>query len=561
MVVLTTDNAVYPYANPSQGVGVCVGFKLTPGDIFTGTLVKAKIVFTVSAGAATGSFDLEGKTFTIDNAQDYTASKFKVDADIEQTARNIRDMLMSNQVILNNWDVVLKDTGGSFDQVELTPKKWNYKPSGTAANNMTGGYIAMNITNYNDVKLKGGIVVMWQLYENGLNGKSEVMAKNGMSPLVDSKTGDVLPIKVSINDIVTRSLKTTFPYRNYKSLQYDYTILNRYNIRFGHIQRNGCNDVDILTAQSDDVIVVNSRISKNSLLGFNEFCYDTAIPTRKAKFLNISPTRTQYTKAVAYHWLWYYDMVPAQATPTRQFVLYSFYDSAGAAITTSEVDYPDVGVYPNTSDGIGVLVIPCGFGNCPVTVPGNAASLRVSVRYEDGGVVQATQSVTFILRDSCGGYEFYFLSSLGGYDTIHFDKVEDVSFSVNQENIDRNKSCRNYNGVSGAEPNENNINDYLRFLNSSGRKQTNTSEIKEYRVTSRKVRPESEESNYFEEFLKSESRKMRIDRGGYAADTDYAYCENIILSHSEVITYRDEGMVQYQFTFQFANKNGAVSEY
>lgn len=561
-VTLTDNNNQYPLANASQGAGACVSFALTPAEIFTtNPIAKSTAYFAVAVGAETGDFEMDGITFTIDNSTDHTSTTFKVDAtDEKKTARNLRNMLLSNKKILDNWDIVLNAQG---DQVECTTRVWNYKPKTPTTENFASGNITLTTTEYNDAKVKEGLKIVWQLFEG--NG-SAVMDVNGIVPLIDAKTGDIRKINLSFNDVVTRSLKTTFPFWKYKEVQYDYTILNRYFLRYGWLEVKGCDDNDMLLDQSSDVLIVNSRISKNALMGFIPYCYDINYPTRRAKFLNVSAQRLILSAKDGNHWLWYYDCITAQIDPAtiRQFVLYTFLNAAGQVISSTEIDYNDVGVLPLTPDEIGVIMIPCGFGNCPVAIPYNTSTIRVSVRYEDaGGKVQVTESANIQRFEKCGNYEFYFLCSLGGYDTIYFEKIEEVNFSVNQANIQTNKQCRAYAGLTGngKEPSEANIKDYLTFLNSSGQKQINTSEVKEYRVTSRRVRPDSDDANFFEEFLKSESRKFRIPRGGYSQDTDYLYAENIILVHSNIVTDRDEGMVQYQFVFQFANQNGAVSEY
>lgn len=567
-VTLTDKNNAYPIGNSSQGTGSCIRFELLPSDIFDiNPLDVAAVTITVDQGTETGNFEFESKVFTIDNGSNYTDSTFKCDnTSALNTANNIRNMMLCNSFVFKNWKISLNVVSGTNVQVICVPKVYLYNPSGNTNDNFNLGKITMSVTDYSDSVIIQGLKLVWQLFENGLQKQGEAMDMNGIVPVVDQMTGEILPVKINFNDIVTRSLKTTFPTYKYNEVQYDYTILNRYYLRYGWINIVGCDQVESFTKQTNDIIIVNNSLDKNSVLGFLDFCYDINTPTRRAKFLNFAHEGHTMIKSNTYQWLWFYDMIPAQKVgiTIRQFVLYTFLGSDLSTISSTEIDYNTVGVLPLTEDGIGVIIIPAGFGNCPVSVPGNAKYLRISVRYEEGAVkTTMSESATFILTDSCSNYEFYFLSSRGGYDTILFEKIEEVTFDINQTTINLNKYCREYNLVNetGTEPSEAGILNYLTFLNTTGRKQVNTSEKKEFKVTSKRIRPQTAEANYFEEFLKSESRKIRLDSKGYAVEGSFVYTENIILTHSSVITYGDEGMVQYTFRFQFANQNSPISEY
>jgi len=567
-VSLTDKNNLYPIGNSSQGIGSCISFELLPSDIFDlNPLDVANVTITVDNGAETGYFLFEDRTFTIDNGSDYTNDTFKCDATSAlNTANNIRNMLLCNVFILKNWSVKLNIVSGTNVQVICSPKIWNYNPTGNTSDNFDLGKISLSVTDFSDSVIIPGLKIVWQLFENGLQKQGEAMEMNGIVPIVNQMNGAVIPVKINFSDIVTRSLKTTFPTYKYNEVQYDYTILNRYFLRYGWLNITGCDQSEVFTKQTNDIIIVNNSLDKNSVLGFLDYCYDINTPTRRAKFMNFAHECNSMIKATTNQWLWFYDMLPAQKVgiTIRQFVLYTFLGADLTTISSTEIDYNTAGILPLSEDGIGVIIIPAGFGNCPVTVPGNAKYLRISVRYEEGATkTTISESATFILTDNCSNYEFYFLSSKGGYDTILFEKIEEVTFDINQTTINLNKYCREYNLVNetGTEPSEAGVLDYLTFLNTTGRKQVNTSEKKEFKVTSKRIRPQTAEANYFEEFLKSESRKIRLDKKGYAVEGSFVYTENIILTHSSVITFGDEGMVQYTFRFQFANQNSPISEY
>lgn len=561
----------YPVANASKGIGNSLIWSILEYDIYTeASLVISYADIFIQVGAVTGSFDFDGMTFTINNGTPYTKSTFKIEATSRATALNIVNMLLSNIGIATNWTTELEFTGANTT-VKLRPNSYKYKEKGLPTDSFSNGNITVTGLGYNNADVREGLRYAWSLYEQTLTGDYLQLTKlQSIQPFVNPKTGGPVLVDLDFTDSIRGLLKTTFPYLDSKAFVYDRAIIKKIFAKVGLIEKLDCVTTDSEFENTSVIAVLNAVNQYDAINGMFEYSYDMPEKTGGVKFLNDNHnnlTITNDTNA----WLWFYDNILLQnpGANYKIIVYHTFLTASNSAISFNQKEINTGAIVSGYEDKTGVIIIPFGGANMPYAIPSNLAFVQVTVALRDtltntDVVVSEFARIPYIKED-CNHYEFYFLSPKGGYDTIRFPYLEEVTQSTEQNEVTLQSFARNYEGYgAGGTVSEAVIIDYLDFINNSGTKQTNTKSSPLFKVRGTKFKASDSDKDYLLNFFASGQRKMRLKGlANYPELSDNLNLgnklnvANIVIVHSDLVVYKDQGLIEPIFTFRFANNIGS----
>ena len=258
-------------------------------------------------------------------------------------------------------------------------------------------------------------------------------------------------VAIDLSELLQNEVYTTFPYdRLDEQVTLDTTFKKQICLRYGEVYSTGSELCDANTLYFEELnpfTVINSSYEAYNLEGIAPQCFsqsvqDTRFYTNRPQFVGICPDSIS--------WLWYcYDEVlkafidlnlgGGSGLPFNFNVLYTFYYTDG---TQEEV----IGGNINTAE-TGMLIVPSGLGQLTDLYDTSKNINTYSVEIIGGTdnmpePSRLSEVYNFKVVPCCGtSLDFYFLNSLGGYDTITFNGDVDINLNLGYTEVCTFDNC------------------------------------------------------------------------------------------------------------------------
>lgn len=421
----------------------CLNFCLQPdvSDVFVSTGVKANIVFvipfTCSVPSDGTAFKIWGYDFTVESAQPFTSSSFKVETVGLFTALNLANMLYSNVFFkragtLTSFSVVGSTFEMTFtwndcrEQINFTGSNMDLAVfgaiggSGTATNGVSPVYVEAY-----------RIVVNAVRYKDATSDFVDLGALVGME--AEKLCNTVGTVCVDIRQDVASDLFTMLPALTYdsfiSSIDNGRSMMRFYSLQYGWTYRENCIAKSGTVKRADKILVLNAAFDIDDPYQIRRYWHNhpDGFPDGQflPDFLTTQPKKIALCRD-SFKWLWllnaWQDDWPQYALVAR-FVLYNANGSI-VNIVQSVVNDP-------LSMGFEHYQAVC-FNASPRHISDIiGANMTGIVAYEvqvvgtdplDYGNIwfNASEYLRFEICDSCCGdsTDLYFLSPTGSIDTI-----------------------------------------------------------------------------------------------------------------------------------------------
>lgn len=547
-----------PLHNPTDGACIVFGMNMPIADLVL--VVPEKCILTIEvppSPVAGGGFSFHGHVFT-PGGSGFTSSTWEVVAgDQNQTAINMANMLKSNLDIYPNFNITVAWSGNPLDSAYMTTEAifYGYVEPGTFSNS-TGWpdtFQAGEEGFYQETKK-----IAYQLfYVDFFDIETALMPLQAFKPRLNLNNYTTYDLSVDFVKVLKGLPSTLFPYLDANVIQWDPNIIKKFYLRYGHVNNVSCNTIESEFKFSDSFWLINQAIDLRNEGGPKDFSYNNS-PQNLAIPLNYGPIAGVGYCRDSYNWLWFnfnFRLLGGVYEDWFGAAQIKLYNSSGVVIATYNEVWDPSG--PGNYSGVGVGILPIGGANffAPGGLPADCCYIKIKWLFQDALVEfeeqeQLSQEITIKYKDChCEPYEFYFLCEYGGYDTIRFEKFEEVTTKISQQTLTYQHYCRDWDP---ADP----VADYYTYLTKAGANQGNTIANRRFRVTSGKMSKSDKVNRFVEMFLKSESRFFRLTQSGASR----VGAVKINITSTDTIVYKDSGKVVYTFEFQFAEDLATISE-
>lgn len=556
MITIIKNPLLAPYFNPTDFS--CLEWTLqTPVldlAIISGEKPLLHIEVPAAYGAPTG-FTFHGHVFTATaGPDDYTSSTFKLEpGDQYKTAQNIANMLKANIDIYPYFQITAGWSGVPADPaaVDLLGNLNYVVPSPDWVDNL-GGWTTFFANGLQGI-YKQGYRMAWQLIQmNQFGFESQVMPLQTFRPRLNLFTGDTYTETIDFQEIVKTLCKTYFPAINANTPIFDPTILAKVYLKYGYIENISCNTFQSDFRNSPIAWIINQAIDIQNERGPEQFTF-YASPLHQAVPLNQWHKTKIGVNRGSFNWLWFWFNHRLWDVDAEALAEITFLDCDDNIITSRQHEFDLSG--GNHFDGVGVGILPVGgqniFGG---SMPLGTAKMAIWFGYDAGpptGILQMTD--TFYVNVSSFEYEheFYFLGEFGGYETLPMHEMTEVSVGKTQDTITLQNICRDW-ALTGSEATEN----YIQYLQSAGAEQVSTVAKKKFKAMNNMLPRDEETIRLLEMFMKSEKRMYRLKYSGQST----LYAIKIVVDSSSAVITKDEGKVNFEFEFSFAQDLSFISE-
>ena len=287
-----------------------------------------------------------------------------------------------------------------------------------------------------------GFEMVYQVLCVGDSGAQQVVMKLQNTPyIIDEETGEPLQDCIEVQHALSGAVRTTIPACD-TGMAEDLTIWKDIMIYYGHIQSKDPCGVEKFPLQQVPTFRVwngayNLKDGEDPSLyfatGFGSGEWDIL-----TKFLRTGPLSRDICRNTC-DWLWLHlNGRTHEETISAYNVLYTFYDSSGATISSENIV-----IAPENR----TIIIPSGTKNINNLPPTTAINWNNVYRYtiEVRSVAPAARYSEMVEYRVCGGccpkYSIYFLDTPGGYNRIDFDKVEAIEFTDTYQEVCKETKC------------------------------------------------------------------------------------------------------------------------
>lgn len=547
-----------PLHNPTDGACIEFGLNMPIADLVIIAPDKCILIFEIPPSpVALGGFNFHGHTFT-PGGSGFTASTWQVVAGNQnQTAINMANMLKSNIDIYPNFNITVAWSGNPLDPAYMNAEAllWGYVEPGVFSNS-TGWPVTFQAGSqgfYRETKK-----IAYQLFYVGFfDEETALIPLQVFKPRLNLTNYSTYDIDIDFAKVLKGLPSTMLPYLDANVIQWDQNIIKKFYLKYGSIDNASCNTYLTQFAFSDNYWLINQAIDLRNEGGPKDFSYQSS-PQNLAIPMNHGPIAGVGYYRDSYNWLWFnfnFRLLGGAYANWFGAAQIKLYNSSGAVISTYTEVWDPSG--PGNYNGVGVGILPIGGANffAPGGLPSDCCYVKIKWLFQDSiedpsEQEQLSEEITIRYKDGgCEPYEFYFLCEYGGYDTIRFEKFEEVVTKISQQTLSYQEYCRDFNSIDP-------VSDYYTYLVKSGSNQGNTIANRRFRVTSGKMSKSDKVNRLVEMFLKSESRFFKLTSSG---PTKVGAVKINIVS-SDTIVYKETGKVVYIFEFQFAENLATISE-
>lgn len=488
-----------------------------------GVRAEAYIDFNGTTYTPGDSFVFAGVTFTL-SASTISHNRFPIVVDAEESANNFREALEMNANFFGLVDIFVENPAfGEWrtrvrwkDAGPVSP--WAFDYSGLSpepAHGETPGEV---------VDVTPGMRLRYQLFARR---DGEVFAVTDIEAITPRATWFSTPRSCfDFRDDVKGLVSVTFPGPDLDDIVADGLFSISLFLKYGVFQVNDCEVTEFNWLSSDEATLLNSVVQIDDVEKLKPYNYGDTNPvgllTSRPQSVPVPPG--------AYLWAWVYcTHLAGLANLERYRVNWKYYDSAGVLLLeeTSATEPAEDGVY----------VFPTGPGNSP-NVPAGTAKIVVRLEVYHNvfeQFVDASAAHTVLVGTDCNGQEeFYFVEDLGGYGTIHFDEVEEITHVVENQVFASPEKFEDdlYNA------------DLSNRLLNGGYSRANIRSWRTFRATVRGMdTPELE--RWFRQFCDSENVLWM-----YVSDTGDEVIRKVILEPGETVIRRDGEYLTLEVVFR-----------
>lgn len=429
----------------------CLNFCLQPdiADVFSTTGMKPKIVFvipfTCTVPANGTAFKIWGYDFTIESAQPFTSSSFKVETVGLSTALNLANMLSSNVFFKRAGTITSFVTVGSTFEITFTWNDCREQINFTGSNMdlavfTTIGGSATETNGVSPVYVDAfRIVVNAVRYQDATGTFYDLGALIGME--AEKLCDTVGVVCVDIRPDVAADLFTMLPALTYdsfiSSIDNGRSMMKYFSLQYGWTYRENCVAKSGTITRADKILVLNAAFDVDDPYQIRRYWYNHPDGFPPGQF--VPDYLTTQPKAItlcrdSFKWLWllnaWQDDWPQYALVAR-FVLY---DAAGSIITVVK----SVANNPLTMGSAPYQ--PVCFNASPRHISDIIGTPLTGVAFYEVQVVgtdpldyndvwfNASEYLRFNICDACcdDSTDLFFLSPTGSIDTIvvRVDSVE-----------------------------------------------------------------------------------------------------------------------------------------
>lgn len=547
-----------PLFNSAGGNGACLRWCIQESALEILAGARAVYTLTVTGAGVSGNVRIAGKTFTVNNLiSDYNSSQFNADSgDAIITATNLLNAVKSNIDIYPYYTFSLTPSGPNYILTVQAKEIGYIAPTPFDAGTIGWAY---TFTQGTPLLLKEGYKYAYQLIMIEPDGTEvECMDIQTVKPRYDYEGGAEVAVCFDLVNIAANYVKTYFPSSQPDEYLWDPTAVRKFYIRFGYVDRVGCTTLESGFRNDYAIWLVNHAASVTEKNGPVDYAPDpfSGVPQFKKLMTSRSGVRIPLCSDT-YAWIYgFYNGVIGTGN-VHLAVRYFFYDCNGDQIAWLYHDDPFTGK-PNgydtyNTDSNGVFIIPIGGANKPLAWPAGTAKVVVIVGKivnDDSvnGFFQQYEEYVYYVSDNCdcNDVEAYFLCEAGGYDTILFERFQEIGLTTEQSQVTFRDFCRDF---------QDNVPNWQEYLSETGRDQYKTIARRRFKVSTRKFPNDETHKRFIEQFITSEHRMVRVH---YSATEFLAQKINIV--HSDFIIEKEKGFARYELTFEFAHSLTPVKE-
>lgn len=436
-----------PDINCPQPAYNCVKYCFEATDFLVSTGTKA--VFTIeldpilSGYNPGGVFIIAGQPFTTGTTNTYN----EIDTSPPQTqtefANNCKAALEKNNFIYTNFEIKVSGTvmtATARNVGEISPFTFDYSAVGTPPiNSDTQGTPNVYRDNYRLV------TEIWQkVFDISLGDYLDVLINK--EAYIPNAAGELC---INIGEKIAALLETTFLHdaNLAVSCYKDITIAQRFFVRYGEAYSDDLDECNVQLREfvnSDVITVFNGAFQRGEST-------DKITLVCEHQFMTNAPDYTCVTRnSEQILWIYLKDILPqppSTITIRPKFIL-TYTDGTTDTGTGAQCLW--------SADNFPVFIaIPCGgvqlgfFANPAKTI--DFYEVRIEQTDSLGPVVTDYASQIFKVIPSCGAeVEFYFLNEFGGYDTILFTQVSNISLEQQYSIFEEFLDCDDTNAIRAA---------------------------------------------------------------------------------------------------------------
>lgn len=497
-VVLLKSPPASPFYSASEGPQGNFAWEFNENAVFAVAPTFAQWALTVTGTAAlAGSAVLGGATVIADaTITGSTATRFQPSSDARVTAQRIADALRANVTTAGKWNFTVSGTAGSATLTAVATE------AGVLYSNSTASFTpTATITNTPaNVGAAQNWEYFWQLVHVATNGAETPLGEPSRFPIsINYRTITVANAFADAQRAAARMLSAPYPglAANVSGLSpnlaiFAPTAIGKYYLRFGTVGFTGC-----------------KMTTQNILISEPRYVIDQAFDVRD-EFGTI-PYSMKLMSLQAYSGMcifseqdsWFYARVSAPISPALIAVRITVFDEDGVVL--SQILKSQTWLLTGYDMG----VIRAHFA--AEEYPTDSAKVKIEIgTVPTAGSTVFTQTHDAFEAEICDGHcikaEIHFRSSVGGWESVCFKELLEVSESVEQSINQKPKPYRDW------QPANNNL-EWSEYANESGEAQRNTKAKLKYKLKAAGMLPNKEGSmRLFEELLRSEDRKLVIKK-------------------------------------------------